>query len=161
MQLQNEANLLQIKANIRHTEATDMWNYYQAKNIKDNEDQIALKQERFLPKDFGNQEERDQAKKEWSNHVNKYKVELPKHKAEAEDLVEKGKDFQKEAEEKLKKSEQAHYRGDRFDLAELGVELALVLCSVAVLTKQRGFWLGGIGIGLVGAVVAVSAFFMP
>ena len=45
-----------------------------------------------------------------------------------------------------------------FDVAELAVELALVLCSIAVLTKRSGFWLAGIGSGLVGALIAVSVY---
>ena len=36
------------------------------------------------------------------------------------------------------------------------VEFALVLCSVAVLTKRKEFWYAGIGFGLLGVVVALT-----
>ena len=36
------------------------------------------------------------------------------------------------------------------------IELALVLCSVAVLTKRAPFWYSGIAIGLIGAAVGLS-----
>ena len=174
LQLQNEANLKQIEANICHTEATDQWNYYQAKSIKDLIYRIAPELTYFFPRNPGSQEQhrawlayllsqhlgaqtmapagvpigsliqmtmaakvsgfdltilkQGQALEKWSYQVNKYKGELPKERAVAEGLVKEGKDLQKEAKETLIKSEQAHHRGDRFDLAELGVELVLVLC---------------------------------
>ena len=49
----------------------------------------------------------------------------------------------------------------RFDLGELGIELALVFCSLAVLTKRLGFWYSGISVGLIGGVVALTAFLLP
>src|SRR5205085_2541650 len=53
---------------------------------------------------------------------------------------------------------EAHHRGDRFDLGELAVELALVLCSVAILTKRPGFWYSGITLCALGLAVALSAY---
>ena len=52
------------------------------------------------------------------------------------------------------------HRADRFDLGELGVELGLVLCSVAILTKRSLFWLIGMNATLVGVAVAATAFFL-
>ena len=46
-----------------------------------------------------------------------------------------------------------HHLGDRYDMAELGVEIGLVLCSLAVLTKRRGFWYAGMLCGAVGVVL--------
>jgi hypothetical protein len=34
----------------------------------------------------------------------------------------------------------------------------LVLCSIAVLTKQASFWYAGIASGVIGALIAISAF---
>ena len=45
-------------------------------------------------------------------------------------------------------------------LGELGIELALVLCSVAVLTKRPGFWYSGMAFGLVGLAVSLSSFLL-
>jgi hypothetical protein len=64
------------------------------------------------------------------------------------------------AEEYHKESEHKHHQADYFDWGELGVELALVLCSVAILTKRAGFWLAGIGVGLVGVIVVALGFFV-
>jgi hypothetical protein len=38
------------------------------------------------------------------------------------------------------------------------VWLAIVLCSVAILTKQRLFWFGGMAVCLVGLVVGGMGF---
>ena len=40
-----------------------------------------------------------------------------------------------------------------FDLGELGVELALVLSSIAILTKAAGYWYGGLVVCAAGLVV--------
>ena len=63
-----------------------------------------------------------------------------------------------EANEKRHASHEAHQRGVLFDISELAVDLALVLCSIAVLTKRNGFWLTGIACGVAGALVAASVF---
>src|SRR5262249_6843052 len=43
-----------------------------------------------------------------------------------------------------KGSADSHHRSAFFDLGELGLELGLVLCSVAVLSKRRGYFYAGI-----------------
>ena len=53
----------------------------------------------------------------------------------------------------------AHDGSNFFDLGELGIELALVLCSVAMLAKSRMLWIVGIVIGTLGFAVAMCGFF--
>ena len=62
--------------------------------------------------------------------------------------------------EKRHESHFAHDKGSRFDLGELAVELGLVLCSVAILTKRRDFWYAGIVAAVIGAVVAATVLFL-
>src|SRR5262249_31054747 len=75
-------------------------------------------------------------------------------------LMALARKIEKEAEQLEHDSHHAHEQGNRFDAGELFVELALVFCSIAVLSKQRGFWYSGIAMGVVGAVVAGTAFFV-
>ena len=75
-------------------------------------------------------------------------------------LVDRADELQKESQERLEESRHNHHRADRFDLGELAVELALVLCSVAVLTKQSGFWYSGIVSGTIGAIIAATGFLL-
>ncbi len=55
-------------------------------------------------------------------------------------------------------SQLARRKANRFDVGELFCEMALVLCSITLLTRRRAFWFGGIIAGGLGLVVSVSAF---
>lgn len=57
-------------------------------------------------------------------------------------------------------SEHSRRKANRFDLGELFCEMALVLSSITLLTRQRIFWFAGIGAGTLGAILAVSAFWV-
>jgi len=51
-------------------------------------------------------------------------------------------------------------QADRFDGGEALLEIGLVICSITLLTKRKGFWLGGVFIGAAGIAVAVTGFFL-
>jgi uncharacterized membrane protein YcjF (UPF0283 family) len=157
---QAKANRLQTEANIKHTEATDKWGFFQAKNIRNHEYRTTLRALAVLAKDPAMASERETFEKDLNAQLAKYKTELPKMQEDAEAVVAEARDLEKEGLKSLAESEAAHHRANRFDWGELAVELSVVLCSVAVLTKQRGFWYSGIGIGILGAAVALSAFLL-
>jgi hypothetical protein len=54
-------------------------------------------------------------------------------------------------------SQRAQRKANRFDLGELFCEMALVLSSITLLTRDRRFWFAGILAGGVGLVVALTA----
>jgi cell division protein FtsN len=144
---------LQSASNVMHTKASDQWNYYQAKNIRFHEYTAFGELQAILAKDRAQDARREQTAARWREQAAKYERELTQLEAEARRMV-------KEAEELQQASAGVHHRADRFDLGELGVELALVLSSLAVLTKRRSFWLSGIGIGTLGAAVAATGFLL-
>jgi hypothetical protein len=51
-------------------------------------------------------------------------------------------------------------RADRFDLAEVFLEVGLVITSITLLSGRRIFWHLGVIVGALGIVVATSAFFV-
>ncbi len=157
--LQVEASSLRTEANIFHTRASDEWAYYQAKNIRSTEYQGFLAMLDALAKDPMAGEGRSrELQEDWGAEVRKYEgVELPKLKASAESLVNQALRYEGEAGEALKRSVAVHVRGERLELAELGVELGLVLCSLAVLTKGNNFWYAGIAAGALGVLISLSA----
>jgi hypothetical protein len=57
-----------------------------------------------------------------------------------------------------RESQHARRKANRLDVAELFCELALVLCSITLLTRQRAYWFAGILAGGLGLVSSVSAF---
>jgi len=153
------ANRMTTAANIHHTEASDEWGYYQAKNNRSSQLEASLALLSELGKAPGADAKSAETARIWTDEIRKYRdTELPALKIKAEALVKKAHELEYESEGKIAESYQAHRRGDRLDLSELAVELALVLCSIAVLTKQPSFWYAGIASGVVGALIAISAF---
>jgi hypothetical protein len=51
-------------------------------------------------------------------------------------------------------------REDRYDAGEVILEIALIVCSLTLLTKRRMFWISGMVLGLVGLVVTGSGFLL-
>src|SRR5438093_2961971 len=61
--------------------------------------------------------------------------------------------------EKMKESHAVHEKANRFDLGELGLQFGVVLCSLAILMKSRGFWFAGIASSAIGTAIAMSGQF--
>jgi len=162
LSLQVEASSLRTEANIYHTRASDQWAYYQAKNIRSTEYQGFLALLDALSKDPIVGESRSkQLQERWGADVRRYEdVELPQLKAGAQGLVNQALQYEGKAAEALHRSFEAHHRGERLEIAELGVEMGLVLCSLAVLTKGRNFWYAGIAVGALGTAVGAIAIWL-
>jgi hypothetical protein len=95
------------------------------------------------------------------------KVQAARYRAESRIILneaarkhKEAEEYEEEAHKYHEKSEDKHHQAFYFDLGELGVELALVLSSVAILTKRLGFWYGGIAVGAVGLLVVVLGFIL-
>lgn len=147
---------LQTQVDIQHTKAANEWNYYQAKKNRQYLYEACGDMLLVTAKDANDPQARSKAAEfmsQWSGKVKKYEQETG-------EIMERARKYEEQAKEEQEASNHAHHRGERFDYGELGVELALVLCSIAVLTKRSSFWYSGMGIGVVGVVVAASAFLM-
>jgi hypothetical protein len=148
----NEVLQDQILAADRITEAADQWAYYQAKKNREymyDADAALLAD---VAKDPAASDKAAGQIKDWKEGAAKYKEETKEIEAKAQELTRAAGEFRE-------RSEAAHVRGNFFDVGELGIELALILCSIAVLTKRRPFWLFGIVIGLIGLAVGAAGFF--
>jgi hypothetical protein len=162
LRLQNEANRIQTQANIDHTKASDQWSYFQAKK---NRQYLNENDADMLTVNADSGEDKKPSSRaielasDWRKKAKGYKKDSEKIEHEAEKLAHEAEELQHESTEKLEDSHKIHLKSNRFDLSELGVEMALVLCSIAVLTKLRMFWYSGIGFGLVGLAVALTALF--
>lgn len=123
-------------------QATDQWAYYQAKNIRLHEMQsVADIFSTLAPAD------KDKA----AAMTEKYKKEADRYSDDKDDISEKAKDFEKER-------DFVSRRADRFDGGEGLLEVGLVICSLTLLTKRRGYWIGGMLIGVGGILFALTAF---
>jgi hypothetical protein len=131
------------------TEESDKWNYYQAKKNRgymyaaDAELLEALSKEATAGESAGKTEKL----------IAKWRDTEKRYDGDAEKLQDEAKELQHEG-------HIAHSSSNFFDLGELGIELALVLCSVALLAKRKAFWLIGIAVGALGFIVAMGGFFV-
>ncbi len=153
----------QIQAGMKRTEAANAFARYQSKSIRRAQYELEIKK---LPLIAQPEKAADAEKlrKELAAEVARYKMPADQEKdadqpEELAGIMQLGKRLNAEADKLQAEAEHAHHRADRFDLGELFVEFALVLCSVAVLTKRKPFWFTGIGFCAVGAAVAASGLF--
>src|SRR5215831_1901915 len=127
---------------VLQAKATDQWSFYQAKNIRRHTDELftdltsvqATTDEAALAK----------LRDKYSSEANRYKdeqkeIEDKAHEMEAEVSVERN-------------------RADRFDLAEVFLEIGLVVTSITLLSGRRFFWMLGISLGIIGTVIAATGF---
>ena len=151
LRIQGEGLILQSEAGIQHNQATNKWGQYQANNIREHMYKAFLEQNEGVQSKPGSEKSLEAARARWNSQIEKYAKNMPEIKKEAEEHVQKGLTLEKQAEEKLDASHKTlgeshavHARGDRFDLGELGLQLGVVLCSLAILTKKRAFWCLGL-----------------
>jgi hypothetical protein len=130
------------EAVLMQSRAGDQWNEYQAKKIR--MDNLSVDVD-LLALQPSNDPAAIAAKtKEYQAHIDKWKTEL----AEEQD---KAHDFEREA-------AHAEARADHYDLGEALLQIAVVLCSITLFTRNRAYFLLGLALGAAGIVVAVSAF---
>lgn len=129
---------------LSQTKSTDQWAYYQAKDTRLHAYEIVLDQ--LSLSGSANAEQIAQVKDKYKKDVEKYTDQEKEIEASA-----------KEADDDVNRNLR---RADRFDLGEVMLEAALVICSITLLTKNRTFWLlgllagmGGIALGLVGLMI--------
>jgi len=121
------------------TRANDQWAYYQAKTIRSHMYSADAEMATLLPKGERLSES---------------------FKKRSEDQKTGAEEVRKQAEEKEKESEAASKKANQFDTSEIFLEIAIVLCSIALLTGGRIFWLVSFVSSAVGVVFMVRAFFV-
>ena len=141
----------QIKVNDNITERANVFSRYQAKKNRQYQAEatVALLNASAAdgrPRVLGEAER-------WQKNAAKWKSDAGLIKQEGDKLGDEIKKYEAEA-------HKYHQRSDFFDMGELGVQLALILCSIAILTRGRAFWYSGIVVGVIGAAVAAGGFFV-
>jgi len=150
----NETLRLQTLAGIQSTEAANKWGYYQAKNLFNLEARLMLDQMKVFASKEASDADQAAVRAHYQAMVDKYESKLPKIEEEAIEIGKQGKEY-------YEQSHLAHARANRFDFGELGLQLAVVLCSLAILTKGRGFWYVGVASAVLGVLIALTGFIDP
>jgi hypothetical protein len=123
-------------------QATDQWAYYQAKNIRLHEMQVMVDQ-------LGVFTVQDKEKTELLRE--KYQKEVERYGADKDSISEKAKEQEHER-------DILRAKADNFDAGEGILEIALVICSLTLLTDKKLFWYSAMLIGAIGIVVSLGGF---
>ncbi len=129
---------------VLQAKSSDQWAFYQAKNIRRHTDELFV--------DLTSVQATTDAAA-LAKLREKYSGEAARYKDEQKEIEDKAKEM--EAEVATKQNE-----ADRFDLAEVFLEVGLVITSITLLSGRRLFWFLGIVLAVVGIVVAGTAFFV-
>jgi Domain of unknown function (DUF4337) len=126
---------------VLQNKATDQWAYYQAKNIRRHTDETFA----------------DLASVMATSDPKKMAQLREKYQAEANTYRDQQKDIDAEARKLEQETSHERGRADRDDLAEVFLEIGLVVTSITLLSGRRIFWKAGMVLGVIGVVVACTA----
>lgn len=129
---------------VLQAKASDQWAYYQAKNIRRHEDEIVAEVTAVQPTI-------DAAA--LGKVRDKYSTEAARYKDDQKEIEDKAREM--EAEVGTERN-----RADRFDLAEVFLEVGLVITSITLLSGRKFFWGFGVILAAIGIVLSATAFFL-
>jgi hypothetical protein len=136
--------LVSVLGNVSITEelllqqkASDQWAYYQSKSIRRYQSESAADVLRALPGPAA------------AGAAKKYDTNVDRYRQDAEEIQRKAREFEHE-------SEVTGRHALRFHFAEVFLEIAIVFCSLALLTRRRWFWSAGVLLTIVGAGSALT-----
>jgi hypothetical protein len=135
---QNDALLFKNDAAIKKTEASDQWNFYQAKSSKQN---LA---------ELGATLATGEAAAKYAADVERYRKEKDEIKAQAEKLEAAGK----EAERRSEASMHVHHRWAQ---AMTLIQIAIALAAITILTRSRPLMYAAYGAAGVAIVLGTMA----
>jgi len=130
---------------LKTSEASDQWNYFQAKSTKALLAAMHGDVIMRLSSDERAQEARDRAI-QLGKDAQRYDIEKGEIKKEAESLAAQAKHFSA--------------INDRCDQAALLLQIAVIVCSVAILGQSHKFWWIGMLLGAGGIVVGATAYLL-
>jgi Domain of unknown function (DUF4337) len=131
---QANAGLFKNNAAIKKTEASNQWNFYQAKSSKQNLSELAVALAPADKTDFYNKE------------VARYKEEKEKIKTEAEALEAQSKEWDKQSDEQL-------HQHHRWAQATTALQIGIALAAIALLTRRKWLQWGVLGVAGLGLVL--------
>lgn len=129
---------------VLQAKASDQWAYYQAKNIRRHTDELFT--------DLTSVQATTDAPA-LAKLREKYSGEASRYKDEQKEIEDKAHEM--EAEVSTERN-----RADRYDLAEVFLEVGLVITSITLLSGRRLFWYLGVFLGGIGIVLAATGYFV-
>ncbi len=127
---------------VLQAKSSDQWAYYQAKNIRRHTDEFFVDLTSLLSTTDSSA---------LAKLREKYSAEATRYKDEQKEIEDKAREMETEVVTEMK-------RADRFDLAEVFLEVGLVITSITLLSGRRLFWAVGIVLGVLGIGITGTAF---
>jgi hypothetical protein len=135
---QANAGLYKNNAAIKKTEASNQWNYYQAKSSKQNLAELALALVA------------DDRKATYRDEIERYKKEKAEIKAAAEKLEAESADWDKRSDAQL----HLHHRWAQ---ATTALQISIALAAIALLTRRKWLEWGMLGVAGIGVALGAAA----
>jgi hypothetical protein len=170
LQLQGDANRIRTEAATAEVEKSNLFAWYQSKRLRQSQlESTADIVELLAPTTADAQAIEARKKKiaDWNKKARSYNESSPE-KDNLPDLREQGAAAGKRAaalQEKAKsvrdEADHVHHQADRLDIGHLLAEIGLVLCSIALLTKKKAYWIGGLLAAVAAIGITISAYMIP
>jgi hypothetical protein len=129
---------------VLQAKSSDQWAYYQAKNIRRHTDEFFT--------DLTSVQSTTNAPA-LAKLRDKYSQEAARYKDEQKQIEDQARELEAEVVKERN-------RADRFDLAEVFLEVGLVITSIMLLSGRRIFWWAGIALGAIGMVLTATVFLL-
>jgi hypothetical protein len=136
---QANAGLYKNNAAIKKTEASNQWNYFQAKSTKQSLAEVS----RDLAPVAADKE--------------KYQGKIDRYEKEKKEIQAKAESIENEAKEWDKKSDEQMHQHHRWAQATTALQVSIALAAIALLTKKKWLEWGMFGVGAIGAAIGVLA----
>jgi hypothetical protein len=136
---QNDAAMFKNNAAIKKTEASNQWNYYQAKSNKQNLAELAT----ALP----------------GVDVPKYKAEVERYKSEKADIKKEADKLEAASADWDKKSDESLHQHHQWALAMTAEQIAISLAAITLLTRKKWMQYAAYGVAGVGIAFGLFAWF--
>ena len=138
---QNDALLYKNDAVFERAEASDQWNFYQAKSMKQNLAEMAA------------------AINADPKKVEFYQSEAKRYAAEKKDIEKEARKHEDKAKEFNARSEKALHPHHSLSISMTLLQIAIALASITVLTQKRWLLYGAAFSAFAGAVLGIAAWF--
>ena len=135
---QANAGLFKNNAAIKKTEASNQWNYYQAKSSKQNLSELAVELAPASKKEF-------------------YQDEIKRYKSEKADIKKGAEKLESEAQVWDDKSENEMHLHHRWAQATTALQVAIAMAAIALMTRKKWLEVAMYCMGAVGVAIGTLA----
>jgi hypothetical protein len=135
---QANAGLFKNNAAIKKTEASNQWNYYQAKSSKQNLSELAIELAPAGKKEF-------------------YQDEIKRYKSEKSEIKQGAEKLEAEAKVWDDKSESEMHLHHRWAQATTALQVAIAMAAIALMTRKKWLEVAMYGMGAFGVAIGALA----